>query len=95
MMPLHLFNNKTFLGANLLTFFLYAGLGAGMLFLGLNLVQVQGYSQLQSGLTFLPFTIMMILFARYAGTLADKYGPKLFLVAGPAAAGAGSSARPR
>ena len=89
MMPLHLFNNLTFSGANLLTFFLYAGLGAGMLFLGLNMVQVQGYSQLQSGLTFLPFTVMMISVARFAGALADKHGPRLLLIGGPAVAGLG------
>lgn len=89
MMPLKLFANSTFSGANLLTFFLYAGLGAGMLFLSLNLVQIQGYSQLQSGLTFLPFTVLMITIARFAGSLADKHGPRLFLIAGPAIAGAG------
>jgi EmrB/QacA subfamily drug resistance transporter len=89
MMPLHLFKNLTFTGANLLTFFLYAGLGAGMLFMSLNLVQVQGYSQTQSGLTFLPFTLLMMFIARFAGSLAAKYGPRLFLVAGPAVAGAG------
>jgi len=89
MMPLTLFANATFSGANLLTFFLYAGLGAGILFLSLNVVQVQGYSQLQSGLTFLPFTLLMIAIARFAGKLADKYGPRLFLIAGPAIAGAG------
>ena len=89
MMPLSLFANATFSGTNLLTFFLYAGLGAGMLFLSLNLVQVQGYSQLQSGLTFLPFTLLMILIARFAGKLADKHGPRLFLIAGPATAGTG------
>jgi EmrB/QacA subfamily drug resistance transporter len=89
MMPLHLFSNPIFTGVNLLTFFLYAGLGTGMLFLSLNLVQVQGYSQLQSGLTFLPFTVLMITIARFAGTLADKYGPRLLLIIGPATAGAG------
>ena len=89
MMPLQLFTNATFSGANLLTFFLYAGLGAGMLFMSLNMVQVQGYTQLQSGLTFLPFTIMMISLARFAGGLADKFGPRLLLICGPAAAGAG------
>lgn len=89
MMPLQLFKNLTFSGANLLTFFLYAGLGAGMLFLSLNMVQVQGYTQLQSGLTFLPFTLMMITLARFAGALADKHGPRLLLIAGPATAGAG------
>lgn len=89
MMPLSLFKNMTFSGANLLTFFLYAGLGAGMLFLSLNFVQVQGYDQLQSGLTFLPFTILMVFVARFAGALADKYGPRLLLTIGPAIAGAG------
>ena len=89
MMPLGLFANATFSGVNLLTFFLYAGLGSGMLFLSLNLVQAQGYSQLQSGLTFLPFTVLMITIARYAGNLADKYGPRLLLILGPAAAGVG------
>lgn len=89
MMPLFLFANPNFSGANLLTFFLYAGLGAGMLFLSLNMVQAQGYSQLQSGLTFLPFTVLMISIARYAGALADKYGPRLLLIAGPAVAGTG------
>ena len=89
MLPLKLFTVPAFGGTNLLTFFLYAGLGAGMLFLSLNMVQVQGYSQLQSGLTFLPFTILMIAIARFAGNKADKYGPRLFLVAGPWLAGAG------
>jgi EmrB/QacA subfamily drug resistance transporter len=89
MMPITLFKNATFSGANLLTFFLYAGLGASMLFLSLNLVQVQGYSQLQSGLTFLPFTILMVTTARFAGKLADKFGPRLFLIGGPVTAGAG------
>jgi MFS family permease len=89
MMPLSLFSNVTFSGVNLLTFFLYAGLGAGMLFLSLNMVQAQGYTQLQSGLTFLPFTLLMIGIARFAGAWADRFGARLFLIFGPAAAGAG------
>ncbi|MBB5636891.1 EmrB/QacA subfamily drug resistance transporter [Pedobacter cryoconitis] len=89
MMPLNLFSNIIFSGTNLLTFFLYAGLGAGMLFLSLNMVQVQGYTQLESGLTFLPFTIFMVVNARFAGSLADRYGPRLFLIAGPFLAGTG------
>jgi EmrB/QacA subfamily drug resistance transporter len=88
-MPLQLFLNKTFSGANLLTFFLYAGLGGGILFIALNMVQVQGYSQLQSGLTLLPFTILMIVIARFAGALSDKHGPRWLLIVGPAVTGAG------
>lgn len=89
MMPLSLFSNRVFSGINAVTFFLYAGLGAGMLFLSLNLVQVQGYRQLQAGLTFLPFTAVMISFARFAGTLADRHGPRGLLVAGPFTVGVG------
>lgn len=83
MVPLHLFKNKTFTGANLLTFFLYSGLFVGMLFLTLNLIQLQGYSQLQAGLTLLPFTILIVLLSRWSGSLADKFGARWFLIGGP------------
>ncbi|MBC9930023.1 MFS transporter [Chitinophaga qingshengii] len=89
MLPLYLFNNRTFSGANLLTFFLYGGLSGSMLFLSLNMVQVQGYSQLESGLSFLPFTLLMVFLARLAGSMADKYGPRWFLIIGPLLAGTG------
>jgi EmrB/QacA subfamily drug resistance transporter len=89
MMPLQLFNSTTFSGANLLTFFLYAGLGATMLFMPLNMVQVQGYSQLQAGITFLPFSVLMVLLARYFGGIADRHGPRVLLITGPAIAGVG------
>ncbi len=83
MLPLHLFKNKTFTGANLLTFFLYSGLFAGGLFLTLNMVQMQGYSQLQSGLSLLPFTVLIVLLSRWSGSLADKFGSRRFLIGGP------------
>jgi predicted MFS family arabinose efflux permease len=89
MVRLALFSNRNFAGANLLTFLLYAGLGAGMLFLTLNLIQIQGYSQLQAGLTLLPFTLMMAIIAPWAGGMVAKTGPRLFLSAGPAFAGLG------
>lgn len=89
MMPISLFANRNFSGANLLSFFLYAALGSAMLFLSLDLVQVQKFSQLQSGMAFLPFTIAVLLFAATAGKLADKKGARIFLVAGPATSAAG------
>ena len=89
MMPLSIFANRTFSGVNLLTLFLYAGLGGGLLFLSLNLVQAQDYSQFESGLTFLPFTFLMTALARYTGRLSDKHGARMFLIVGPIIAGAG------
>ena len=89
MVPLRLFRNQAFSGANILTFFLYAALGATMLFLLLNLVQVQGYSQLQAGMAMLPFTILMASLAQWVGGLVDRYGPRWLLIVGPALAGVG------
>ena len=83
MIPLDLFKNKTFSGVNLLSFFLYAALGAIMLFLSLNIIQIQGYSQLQAGLTFLPFSFIMVVLARKMGSLSDRYGARRFLILGP------------
>ena len=89
MMPLGMFRNSTFSGVNLLSFFLYAALGAMMLFLSLNIIQIQGYSQLQAGLTFLPFSLLMVLLGRKMGSLTDKYGAKRFLIFGPLLTGLG------
>ncbi len=83
MMPLKLFSNKTFAGANLLTFLLYGALFSAILFLTLNMIQIQGYSQLQAGMTLLPFTILLILVSRWSGGLVDKFGPRWFLILGP------------
>ncbi len=89
MVRLQLFRNRTFSGANVLTFFLYAALAATMLFLLLNLVQIQGYTQLQAGMSMLPFTILMASLAQWVGGLVDRYGPRWLLIAGPSLAGLG------
>lgn len=89
MIPLSLFKNKTFSGVNLLSFFLYAGMGAMMLFLSLNIIQIQGYSQLQAGLTFLPFSFVMVIAARKMGSLTSKYGARRYLIIGPTMTGLG------
>ena len=89
MVPLSLFSNRTFTGANVLTFFLYAALAAAMLFLSLNLIQIQGYRQLQAGLALLPFTLLMASMARVVGGWVDRYGPRWLLIAGPLLAGVG------
>ena len=47
-----------FLGANLLTLFLYAALGGVLFFLPLDLIQVQGYTPIQAGGALLPFILL-------------------------------------
>ncbi len=89
MMPLHLFRSPAFAGANLLTLFLYAGLGGIMFFLPFNLIQIQGYSPTAAGAALVPFVLTMFLLGRWAGGLVDRYGSKLPLIIGPLISAAG------
>jgi EmrB/QacA subfamily drug resistance transporter len=89
MMPLHLFGVRNFAVGNLTTFALYAGLSVATFFLVLFIQQVGGYTPIEAGLSLLPLTILMFLLARRFGALADRFGPHIFMGAGPIVAGAG------
>jgi len=89
MLPLGLFRNRDFLGANLLTLLLYGALGGGLYFFPLDLIQVQGYSATAAGAAMLPFIAIMFALSRWAGKLVDTFGAKLPLVVGPVVAAAG------
>ncbi len=77
MMPLELFRNPTFSGANLVTLAVYAGLSASMFLLPLQLQQVLHYSALASGMALLPVTVLMLLLSASAGKLSQRIGPRL------------------
>lgn len=89
MMPLALFRSRTFAGANLLTLFLYCGLGATMFVLPFNLIQAQGYSVVEAAAALLPFVAVMSLLSRWSGGLMDRYGARLPLMLGPGVAAVG------
>jgi len=89
MLPLALFRNRNFAGANLLTLFLYTGLGGVLFFFPLNLIQVQGYSPTQAGAALLPLILLLFVLSRWAGGLVARYGSRLPLIAGPLIAAGG------
>lgn len=89
MLPLSLFRSRSFAGANLLTFLLYAALGGTLFFLPLNLIQVQHYSATAAGAALLPFILIISLLSRWSGGLVTKHGPKIPLTLGPLIAAAG------
>jgi EmrB/QacA subfamily drug resistance transporter len=89
MLPLSLFRRRNFAVGNIETFSMYAGLGLLFFFLVLFLQQVAGYSALEAGTTTIPVTLVMFLLSARFGALADRYGPRFFMGAGPLIAAAG------
>ena len=89
MMPLSLFRDRNFSGANVLTVLLYAALGGALFLLPFLLIQVHGYSATAAGAAFLPFSAIVGLGSRWSGGLVDQFGSRLPLVVGPALTAAG------
>jgi EmrB/QacA subfamily drug resistance transporter len=89
MLPLGLFKRRNFSAGNIETFSMYAGLAVLFFFLVLFLQQIGGYTPLQSGLATLPVTVIMFVLSRRFGALADRFGPRFFMGAGPLVAACG------
>jgi EmrB/QacA subfamily drug resistance transporter len=89
MLPLGLFRRRNFAAGNVETFSMYAGLAILFFFLVLFLQQIGGYTPLKSGLATLPVTVIMFALSRRFGALADRFGPRLFMGAGPLVAAGG------
>jgi EmrB/QacA subfamily drug resistance transporter len=89
MLPLGMFARRNFSAGNLETFAMYGGLSATFFFLTVFLQQVAGYTALEAGLATLPTSIVMFVFSRRIGALADRVGPHVFMAGGPLVAGAG------
>jgi predicted MFS family arabinose efflux permease len=89
MMPLSLFGSRNFSGTNTLTLLLYFALGGALYFLPFGLIRLGGYSATEAGGALLPFALIMGFGASFAGALADRFGPRLSLTAGPLIAAGG------
>jgi EmrB/QacA subfamily drug resistance transporter len=89
MLKLQLFARRNFSVGNVETLTMYAGLSILFFFLVIFLQEVAGYSAVRSGLTTLPVTAVMFTLSRRFGGLADRYGPRLFMAAGPLIAAGG------
>jgi Na+/melibiose symporter-like transporter len=89
MLPLSIFSSRQFTSANLVTFVVYAALGAVFFLLVVFLQVALGYSAIEAGAATLPTTALMLLLSPSAGALAQRIGPRLPLTVGPLVVAAG------
>ncbi|MEO6125927.1 MAG: MFS transporter [Ilumatobacteraceae bacterium] len=83
MLPLAIFRSRQFSAANLVTLFVYGGLGATLFLIGLVLQESLAYSPLEAGIATLPITVIMLAFSARAGALAQRIGPRWPMTIGP------------
>ena len=89
LLPLRLFANRVFVGANVMTFTTYAALSTVLFLFVINLQVAGGYGALAAGLSTLPMTFMLLVVSPRAGALAIRIGPRLPMTAGPLIAALG------
>lgn len=89
-LPPALFHRRNFTAGNISTLFVYAALSLNGFALAVYLQQGAGLSATLAGLASLPITILMILLSSRAGTLAGRWGPRVFMTAGPLIMSAGT-----
>ena len=82
MLPIELFRNGTYTGANLVVLLVALAMFGVFFFVSLYMQNILGYSAVQTGAAFLPMTVLIILFAPLAGKMSDRIGSRGLMTAG-------------
>jgi EmrB/QacA subfamily drug resistance transporter len=82
MLPMRFFRSRAFSAGNTAIFFTFASLFGAVFFFAQLLQSGLGYGPLDAGLRLIPWTATFITVAPIAGTLADRFGERPFMVAG-------------
>jgi len=82
MLPLELFRDGTYTGANLVLLLVALAMFGVFFFVSLYMQNILGYSPVQAGAAFLPMTILIILVAPVAGKTSDRIGSRGLMTAG-------------
>ncbi|MEP6751250.1 MAG: MFS transporter [Candidatus Dormiibacterota bacterium] len=89
LIPLSLFKSRSFTTINISTLLIYGALYTVGYNSALYIQGTLGYTATAAGLIGVPSTILLALLSPRFGTLAGRYGPRLFLVVGPLIMAAG------
>jgi EmrB/QacA subfamily drug resistance transporter len=89
MLPLSVFSSRQFSAVNVVTLFVYAGLGGVFFLLSVQLQVSSGFSPIKAGAALLPVTVLMLLLSARAGALAQRIGPRWPMVIGTLVAAVG------
>ena len=82
MLPLELFRNRTYTGANTVMLLVALSMFGVFFFVSLYMQNILGYSPVQAGAAFLPMTLLIILIAPIAGRMTDRVGSRWFMTGG-------------
>src|SRR6266851_10313396 len=89
LIPLQLFRSRNFTVTNISTLLIYGSLYVTFYYVGLFQQGTLGYAAAAAGAAGIPGTLFLILFSPRFGSLAAKYGPRIFMAVGPALMGLG------
>jgi EmrB/QacA subfamily drug resistance transporter len=83
LIPLELFRSRNFTVTNISTLVIYGSLYVTFYYLGLFQQGTLGYTAAAAGAAGIPGSIFLILFSPRFGSLAARYGPRIFMAVGP------------
>jgi MFS family permease len=91
MLPLRLFRNPSFTGAQVAAFGISASLFAMWLYMTLYLQQILGLSAIEAGLVYVPGTLLNFFVAGATASVGQKVSPRALIAGGLALIGAGQA----
>jgi EmrB/QacA subfamily drug resistance transporter len=82
MLPLELFRNRTYTGANVVILLVALAMFGVFFFVSLYMQNILGFTAVETGAAFLPLTLLIIIVAPIAGKLSDRIGSRSLMTGG-------------
>ncbi|MGI9534315.1 MAG: MFS transporter [Thermodesulfobacteriota bacterium] len=82
LVPMKLFQSKTFTGANIVSFLFWFAWNAVIFYIPFSFIQLHGYSPLEFAISFIPGFIALLILAPLAGELISRFGVRILLMLG-------------